>query len=142
MSKIRSRIRAAATATALALTTASPVVAMGYPAQGYPAQCSDFRIEHIQRDYGAAVEWSLVHECYFGQQTDIVVTTFADGTELDRHILRASEFHGRSARYVLLPVKPICGTTLVRVEARHGDRALGDLVSSEGALYFDPDRDC
>jgi hypothetical protein len=36
----------------------------------------------------------------------------------------------------------VCGTTRVRVEARYGDRSIGDLVSSEGVLYFDPDNDC
>jgi hypothetical protein len=109
---------------------------------GYPASCSEFRISHIQRDYGAALEWSLSHECYFGQPTDVVVTTLADGAVVDHHTLTASTLHGRSARYVLLPQKPICSATRIRVEARYGDGAIGDFVSSEGLLYFDPDDNC
>ena len=84
----------------------------------------------------------MAHECWFGQQTDVVVTTFADGVERDRHVVSGSTLHGRSARYVLLPPKPLCGATTVRVEARYGDRSIGDLVSSEGVLYYDPDDNC
>jgi hypothetical protein len=137
MFEIGNHIGAAIAAIAIATTTSGPS-----PSGGYPASCSEFRISHIQRDYGAALEWSLSHECYFGQPTDVVVTTLADGTVVDRHTLTASTLHGRSARYVRLPQKPICSATRVRVEARYGDGAIGDLVSSEGLLYFDPDDNC
>jgi hypothetical protein len=142
MRSISGRLRTIATAVALAGITAGLVTGMGYPSQGHPGLCDEFRIQHIQRDYGAAIEWSLAHECWFGQQTDVVVTTFADGAEVNRHIVRGSTLHGRSSRYVLLPPKPVCATTRVRVEARYGDRAIGDLVSSEGVLYFDPSDNC
>jgi hypothetical protein len=147
-----SRLRTRAAALAMAITTCGLVTGMGHPGQGHPSQghpsqghpglCEEFRIDHIQRDYGAALEWSLRHRCWFGQQTEVVVTTFADGAEVDRHVIRNSTLDGRSSRYVLLPPKPVCGTTQVRVEARYGDRAIGDLVSSEGTLYYDPNDDC
>jgi hypothetical protein len=137
-----SRLRAFAAMSALAVTTSGLITGMGYPSQGHPGLCSEFRIEHIQRDNGTAIEWSLRHRCWFGQQTDVVVTTLADGAEVDRHVMRSSTLEGRSARYVLLPPKPVCGTTKVRVEARYGDRSIGDLVSSEGILYVDPNDNC
>ena len=127
---------------ALAAVTFATTAFVTGPSGGYPASCQEFRITHIQRDNGAAVEWSLAHECYFGQPTDVVVTTAADGAVVDRHTLNASTMQGRSARYVLLPPKPLCGATRVRVEARYGDRAIGDFVSSEGVMYYDPDDDC
>lgn len=109
---------------------------------GDPASCDKFSVGFAQRDSGAGVEWYLDHDCHFGQNFEIVVLTTEDGVVRDRHTWNASRLQGRTTRRVQLGQKPLCASSTVRVEASYKYMSVGDRVSSERVVHYDPNDNC
>ena len=72
-----------------------------------------------------------------------MVTTYENGATRDvRRIPPGKKLVGRTTGYVLLPPRPICAASRIRIEAKYKYMAIGDETSTEGVLYLDPNDNC
>lgn len=141
---LRRRMTTVLGAMAVTLAASAVATAPQAAAVGNPSSCDKFQITYIQRDNGAALEWVLDAKCYWSPEIgDVVVTTYENGVERDvRRIPPGNKLVGRTTGYVLLPPRPICAASRIRVEAKYGYMAIGNETSTEGVLYLDPNDNC